>query len=381
MAGKLDLFNEFWKSTEQDERRRRLYNLQTKQARPFSLDAELTQLVGELSRKADPRTLVRYLSAARLPYPVMWIEADYAATGLEPGTLYGTPERVGWLLMQSPRNEDRWRAERVGLMPNQTTGEITAHIYPLIHLVDTGGAFVGGEDYRTRHAPADTSLHFWNEQAAFTNLAWDVNDPMAAHKLQHRGPLELYEEAARKVPLWRRNQVGLSGIYLDEMAQTRDIAFEQVIVKSMSDQAGELAFIVSALALLNEIPCRYVPFRPQGTLRAGGRLKPFMSTSIVSIEVPATRRRLKEVDKALRSAGDRASRARHEVRGHFRHVYKLPRSNPERWERAVDRQGRPCWRTWVKAHERGDASLGWVRQTYEATAARGARNQLELEGA
>jgi hypothetical protein len=55
------------------------------------------------------------------------------------------------------------------------------------------------------------------------------------------------------------------------------------------------------------------------------------------------------------------------VRGHWRHVQKLPRAAGEnhRWERWTDRSGRPCWRTWIEHHERGSGQIGFVQQTYQ----------------
>jgi hypothetical protein len=147
-----------------------------------------------------------------------------------------------------------------------------------------------------------------------------------------------------------------------------------MLLGGLVDQFGELALICTALALMNEVPCTYVPYRPAGTMRVGGRLRPYMSNSIVRIEVPATRRRVRDIERDLKRIGrEKIRRKRHEVRGHFRHVIKLPRAQPERWERvAHPLTGRMVWRTWIEHFERGDGELGFVQHTgYEAVRGRG----------
>lgn len=165
--------------------------------------------------------------------------------------------------------------------------------------------------------------------------------------------------------------------YIDTLtAKSRGALIEESVTLlglAMNDQMGELAYIVSTLALLNEVPVRYVPYRPSGHVLARGRMKPFLTSSVVTIEVPASRRRVREIDRHLQDQGEACKRARHEVRGHYRHVRELPKSNPERWQDVEGRFGAAgawWWRTRIKHHLRGDASLGWVQQTYRVTAAR-----------
>ncbi|AXQ69337.1 hypothetical protein HOU02_gp388 [Caulobacter phage CcrBL9] len=145
----------------------------------------------------------------------------------------------------------------------------------------------------------------------------------------------------------------------------------EIMGAALYDQTGDLGLIVTALSLINEIPVRFVEHQPRGSLRAGGRMRPYMRSSIVSIEVPATRRRIKDIEKTIKQKVEAAKRARHEVRGHWMTADKPPRveqtRETKRWETYFDREGRIRWRTWVDNHMRGSAEVGYVQQVYEVT--------------
>lgn len=147
----LDLLNDFWRRTER-EARFRPYNEHMRRARPFTLDQELAQLVGDLAyQKATDRALSRYLSSSRLPFPVMWIEATYADAfrhrlSAPDAYEWGEPDLVGWLLIENPAIEGAFSATRVARVPDPEDGEWRASVYPLMHLVSPERRFKE-EDY------------------------------------------------------------------------------------------------------------------------------------------------------------------------------------------------------------------------------------------
>lgn len=371
MRADLDLFNEFWLRTEREEAFAPYRNSMRK-ARPFALSDEIDEMVGSLSFGKDDIKTLRHLSSAKLPYPVMWLEHGNGGFGrrVPPmlDTLFGTPQRTGWLLLARDGDETgaKWEAVRVSRVRNELSGDMTASLYPLMHRVSTADKL---EDF-TVTGPSDGPLgdayamfnHMQADTATTAMIGWGGGDkPLISDDEDEQ------ERILRSSPLFGHASVVIDpGFMRKIVADNYDpkSGVVRMVKKAAVDHYGELRYLVAALALMNEVPVEFVPFRPSGHVRLGGRLRPFMSSSVVSITVPASRRRLKDIDKLLQQRGEAAKKARHEVRGHFRHAKTLPATNPERWERAEDRDGRPVWRTWIGHHMRGSAELGWVEQRY-----------------
>ncbi len=385
----LDLLNLFWKRTEQEAPFRR-YSAMVRQVRPFSLVADLAEVASQLADTSE-KTLRSYLHSARLPFPIMWLECDHALAMEHIGRpadgwrLHeADPIRVGWLIMESPPGTGRYTMTRVSSLVDPDDGQVKANLSPVIQMwsadvrldVTNGFTSLTGQvdpeilrAIRTINAEPTYSRMAWRDYSSPTEeLPWRIDDAL--------------EEEARKSPLYQTNVALLEPRTLElcvkPITPDQSTIYERAVdmlFAGMVDQKGELGFVVAALALMNELPVRYVPYRPSGNLRTGGRLRPYMSSSIVSLEVPATRRRIKDIQKHLKHAGEAAKRARHEVRGHWRHAKTLPRyeDNHHRWERHYDpiTEEPQGWRMWIPNHERGDANLGWVKQSYNVHRGRG----------
>lgn len=372
MRADLDLFNEFWLRTEREEAFAPYRNSMRK-ARPFALSDEIDDMVASLSlADHDDEKTRRHLASAKLPYPVMWLEHGNAGFGrrlpFEMESLFGTPQRTGWLLLARDGEEtgEKWEAVRVSRVRNEVSGEMTASLYPLMHRVSTTDKI---EDF-TVAGPSDGPLgeayamlnYMQTDTATTSMIGWGHSDKA---EIDHDDAQK--EQVLRSSPLYGQAHVVIDPgfmrkIVADNFSPKDGVA--RMVRKAAVDHISELRYLVAALALMNEVPVEFVPFRPSGHVRLGGRMRPFMSSSVVSITVPASRRRLKDIDKLLQQRGEAAKKARHEVRGHFRHAKKLPTKNPERWARAEDSDGRPVWRTWISHHLRGSAELGWVEQRY-----------------
>lgn len=388
---RLDLLNEFWKRTEQ-ERSFGAYKDSMRKTTPFCLDDDMATTVSLMLARASDETLLRYLQASRLPYDNVWIEASYEhayAHQAPQSYAYGRPQRIAWLLTSSPNGTTE--AMRVSSVVNTNTGEILASVYPLIHYwnptrgVDHQAMF--GAHYAHEDDLNVVEVHkaeaAANGDPAYQRLAWTDRPPAGSlHATPGAGALERREnenEAARASPLYGYNIVTMEGHSLAGLLnEGGNINFgaTQVYHTAMRDQAGDLGFICAALALINEVPVDFVETRPRGSLRAGGRLRPFMRSSIVSLKVPATKRRIKEIDKTIRTAVEAAKRARHRVRGHYMTADKPPRAETlreeKRWETFFDENhgGRLRWRTWISDCWRGSAEVGYVEQFYEVVSAR-----------
>jgi hypothetical protein len=140
---------------------------------------------------------------------------------------------------------------------------------------------------------------------------------------------------------------------------------------TLTDCAGDVRTLICLLLILNQP--RHLKLLPVGPRRGirGGRPVVYAAHSVVSLELGTTR----EWVKLLSVQTDRSSPRRHEVRGHFRnvggrdaceHVWPTEPTTSE-WSSA------PVWtctacgrrRIWLHAHERGDASRGFVTKHYE----------------
>ncbi len=394
---KLDLLNEFWKRTEQ-EKLFSTYREAVRRATPFSLDDDMAATASKMAASADDAKLLRYLQAARLPYDILWIEADYEHAFAHQAPhkhAYGHPARVGWLMER--KADDTITVMRIGSVFNTSDKEVLASIYPLTQMWHPSRVLDHRSVFAAQFAREDDldiiqinkAETMTNLDPAYLRLGWtekplpgSMQAPAGAGALE-RGEYE--NDLARASPLNGRSVVFLEAQVLaglvrearlsDGLKDPRQMA-TQVLHTAMSDQAGDLGFLCATLALVNEVPVDFVETRPSGSLRAGGRLRPYMRTSIVSLKVPATKRRIKDFDKTIKTAVEAAKRARHKVRGHFLTADKPPRAEvlreEKRWETFFDpnHNGRLRWRTWISDCWRGTAEVGYVEQFYEVVAAR-----------
>lgn len=372
----LDLLNEFWKRTEQ-ERAFKGYSRAVRELRAFSLDVELADLIGEMAAAPSPK-ISHYLRSARLPFPSMWMECDYEVafrhiSGIEHqfGDK-GPPARIGWMVVEAPPGAGMYGVTRVTFSRASEDTPYMASIHPVTHIFSPTLRMVQKTSFFQKlqdkvHPEVMRAMREVNDDPIISHSAWGI-------------PGDSTAESLKPSPLLGSNVLVIEPSFLHAISNdpatlgTKDALYSRaraMLGLGTSDQYGELSFVVAALALINTVPVRYVPYRPSGHLRAGGRLRPFMSSSIISIEVPASRRRRRDVEKMMRGGGTGQKRPLHEVRGYYLHAKKLPRSEKhlERWEQDPDRPG--GWRIWIPNHERGSGRVGFVQHTYEVVRGRG----------
>ena len=169
-----------------------------------------------------------------------------------------------------------------------------------------------------------------------------------------------------------KNGIEINMVWLDYLTQRFTpervrSALTDLMNKAAEEQAGDLRFIVSALAMINYVPVKYMPFRPNGSILSKGRLKPYLETRIVHIDLPTTRRRIKIIEQRIKAAFKEEQRRRHhDVRAHYR--FSDTRHN-ERWELRFDpRRLRMRWSIHIPEHTRGDIALGHIDHEYDVRA-------------
>lgn len=385
MALELDLLNHVWKRTEK-EQNFGIYNRAIKAARPFSLDNATVDMIAEMSSgELRHRMIPIYREMARLPFPFMWIEFDYhhlhewrweRGTNFKPGTdidhimsevdsarsLFGKPQRLGFLMDNHRYNDESFRITTFGLMPSPDGVEghdpmPKAHIFPLVQNVSTGSKKVRFEPHPSNRSSVNELIDKMND-SIMPAICWGMERDTTMEEWE-QSPM-LGTNGIEPEPIMVEHVFAKREHHLDDSSATANIG--TMMFSAALEQKGDLRFLVAALALLNHVPVKFSHFRPKGQLLTKSQMKPFMASSIVTIDIPNTRRRLKFVDDQIKSARAHSRHRRHEVRGHWR---VSDRSHGDRWQLFTDPLTlRPRWRLWIEHHERGDAALGWVNQFY-----------------
>lgn len=142
----------------------------------------------------------------------------------------------------------------------------------------------------------------------------------------------------------------------------------RLYANSMYEGRGDLRFIVTMLSMLNHVPTTYVHRPAKGHYRARLRNVPYLDNRLLTIHC-GKRRILNVVDHAMKEALGARHNKRHEVRGFWRDVEYGKAQGCAHLP--IERDGDYCLcercghlLRWIDHHERGDATLGWVRHDY-----------------
>jgi hypothetical protein len=153
--------------------------------------------------------------------------------------------------------------------------------------------------------------------------------------------------------------------------ETKDrlVKLVEAITIELREFAGFMRWAVTVLAMLNEVPVRTKLNQPPGQYTTRFSNKKYLDYHTVTLSLPKT----KPLSYLERRLGVHRKHRRHEVRSHWR-TY-LPDDRPycrreeHDWEYDHPNGYRLCGRcmaasSFIPEHERGDASLGWVRKDY-----------------
>ena len=319
-------------------------------ARKFVLDEQMSGFLADLANAAITESLLRRRDSeeartlldgarrmARAPYPTTWIEYDCRARQRRAREAYSQnfygdvadPEEicpaVGWLIEQHPGIEAAYKMTE------------------FVQMIDSAS-----------HATEPVPMPY-----AYT---WVADDTLAipwqafGFSEQGRRPSEV--------------ATGMMGYITDLIGFTTTETTERwpkkELVEQLKETMGELRCVFMLLASLNHIPTTYDHVRPQRGYVAKGAYRRFMEHSVIHLTLPA-HRTLKTL--AMRVLVH-ARRRGHEVRGFWRNDWRHPRTpgcshvwinHDEHTLICQHCQGR---RVWIRAHHRGDDSLGYVTHDY-----------------
>ena len=135
--------------------------------------------------------------------------------------------------------------------------------------------------------------------------------------------------------------------------------------KLLAEFIGELRFLWALLAAINDVPIGLKHVRPAKGFYARGRYRHYFEHSVISILLPKGR----DPRVVARHIVALSRRRAHLVRGHWRRDWTHPGEVLCAHEFYADKNQAICLKcgmekSWVKEHQRGDASLGMVVHDY-----------------
>lgn len=282
-----------------------------KEARRFVLDEEMSTFSADLAHRpfehvrseaVGHRLLDELRCMARLPHAITWIEYDNRARAKR-AIEYGMTE-IDPLICP----------KRAGWLVMQHSEIDTAFI---------------ATDCRSGISAAGMD----NPQISGVAYQWrSVDEPMIWNDNDTGG------NAAAVLTGFKEYRSKFAGAALSPFHKYR------VDVNFMSQGVGcELRYLWALLAAINDVPTEYEIVRPSRGYVSQGRYKKYMEHTIIHLKVPHKVPLKTLAAKTLAIARRRA----HQVRGHWRRNYRKPGE-----------------RIWIKEHQRGDASLGFVLHDY-----------------
>jgi len=290
---------------------------------------------------------------ARLPHRVTWIEFNAKAKATRARDEYKAdldvdqiPERCGWLIMQHPTLETAYRAVAFSSHTFDEHGRSSYHPQPCIFAYawrsDEGPPpwpklEVIDKAYRLRNEGDDTTSIPVPAEAWLTGiLDYTCDSVTTCEAFTRREIVELFMERSQYDPL--------------------------------QEMSSDLRYLWALLATIDRLPTSMAEVRASKGFVAKGSYKRFMDHTTITLKVPT-----KHYRKVASSAIAPCRRKRHMVRGHWRldrhhpiatlcdHVFQ---GTPEGHVECTICHGR---RLFIKEHERGDASLGFVLHDYVVT--------------
>lgn len=328
-----------------------------RQAERFKLTPEFVRQAVHLSTpqgKTTPSQVERAIHLARNPFPVSWWEWDCRVMLQEKHELGvvktiepDCPTRIGALLV-CPNPED------ASIWAWQFWVEQQTHTAPIMFtgFVSTDGTVTGNS--RLWRTPSGQRLRVDSNKNRFKMI---MGQEMIINGISTRnmGHDDIEWDPLNRVSV-DLDDYNFANLYLyqkdaqyspeDRLRGIPDQVLSKALDTELNEWAGTIRYLTTILALVNSTKIRYHEIEAQGRHLVYGRSVPYLSHRTVKIEVPEGTR---FVTRYLTRRLSEASRRRaHMVRGYWRY-------------RGTPRE------LWVDRHQRGDATLGWVRQDHEVT--------------
>ena len=301
---------------------------------------------GFVATKLSMKILDSLRASARLPHDAIWIEYalhPYQTRSQQlrlvyPIDLSETPDREGWLIQQHPAIDSAC----------------------IMHLFTSNATDVEGHTA-------------WTFPFAF---GWCSDDnPLPWKKIMSERPeqtdVEFNWPSSILAGIKGYERTNVNCVY-SPLIQDPDREYEQAYQYLLTEWLGVLRRVWSLLATIDHLPLLKGEVRQSKGFLARGRIRKYLSHQTITLNVPAKR----DTRVLARKVIAIAHRKRHEVRGHWRDDWRNPPGkfcNPHLWECLDDSadlircNGCNGRQIYIRKHERGDASLGYVTHDYRVT--------------
>ena len=351
------------------------YRIDMKHAHRFVLTDQFTAMATRLSFVAPEKTLSR-IQYATLPYDQTWIEFSLHIKMKIIHELYGRA---------SPDLSDV--GERLGLLVQR--------------IDDTSAVCTLVNEYKDIILPNSTSYFFSTVPTEFgEKLHYGCKPIVMPPDLPHLNTTMTREQAMdmTRASLWgytrgtkdrivdldmgklsipkfleRHGAVGTSRMNLAYMFELKGSKLAEMMTTEIKEFTGTVRWLVTVLAMLNEVPVSTERIERSGSLRAGlTQRHNLLDYHKVTLKLPKTdpiryfNRKLSNIEIARRRA--------HEVRSHWRTYLNEKRCGYEEHDWTYDEEHgyRLCgkceaYSTLIPQHIRGDIKLGWITKNYVLT--------------
>lgn len=346
----------------------RKHRLNLRKARRFTLDDGFTrEAVAEASRPAY--YALRRADLANLPFDSVWIECDQEVrlrTQLTLGTSKSREGRedrgiAGWLIVRrNTDHADTWTATPFasGRDPAVDDTEIGMCCQNLMVGASQAAVLAGDED---------------NESRMMLTMGWgyagsDEEYISALPALVERGFTSPESEVFFPVIKMHIVDDGHGPTLMEARARQFFEGYKRHGIESR----GDLRFLITVLAMVNHVPVRYVHKPASGRFTRRLNSMDYLDTHIVTL-TPGRMRTRTILDRAVRQF-EQSRRRAHEVRGHWMLATHGKGGRPGCSHLPISGDGDTCIcgkcggkLVWRDHHQRGDASLGFVKKEYEVT--------------
>jgi hypothetical protein len=335
--------------------------MRMKETRRFNLSEDfLTRIMSTSPRRLDQ--IIARSSLAYLPFEHVWFEYREAdidraislsgVVGVKPRGVSDYPEQgvVGFWISRNNGTPTDWIARTY----TSDMADVFAPM-PFVH-------YFGPENTK-KFAPemqAQGHQGILRTMRDLSAICWGIQNSPDVERimdhLQHIG-----------VTLYART--------IAQNMQKMDGEALRVYVEKLHNIAiacsGDIRLLVMMLAAINYVPTRTIHVPRTGTYRKRLKNIPYLDYQCIEIDTSKVRT-VRSLGRVLRRAEhDIQHRRAHEVRGHWRYYLASPRCGETThiWEEK-DANHHTCMRcgtrrTWIDAHQRGDASIGYVTHDYE----------------
>ena len=375
------------------------YRQDMRKAHRFVLDNDFVRYASEISSTTPPAKLLARVSLASLPYDITWIEFDLK-------TKVRTMRAIH--KMDDSKFDYDQVADRLGLIIRRLSDtemvvEMVCETHGDYGLIGTTICyFFSVREYSfTQNDGRGTGCRpfMGPDLATVRKNAFDTG--------HRRNITEEDAEVIRAIgpaSLWGYSYGGKSTV-IDKMAQMKDLRLPEflmrhgtlgtgrmrsiieglvptsgtepvantiasLLVSETTEFTGMMRWIVTVLAMLNEVPTRADFVKPTHTMRAGltKRVAAF-DYHRLALRLPKTKV-FAYIERKLRNV-ERRHKA-HEVMAHWRtylHVEQACPPDEHAWEYDEEHGYALCgkcmgYRRRIPEHVRGDPKLGWVQKSY-----------------